>query len=389
MSRRLVVLLLAAALAIGGAGFVLRDEARRLVALNTLFDPDRVVQNFSHMDALFNTVPMPAPVHEPSPLPRAAAGARMPAGFADWVAERHVTSVVVLRRGEVVFEEYYLGTGRGDLRVSWSLGKSFLGTLFGISVHNGEIASLDDPVTKYAQELVGSAYDGATIRNVLTMASGVAFDEDYGDFWSDINKMGRVIALGGSLDRFAAGIDTRVADPGSGYRYVSMDTHVLGMVLRGATGQTIPELMNARIFLPLKLERAPYYLADSTGTAFVLGGLALTTRDYARFGQLVLDGGRAGEAQVVPEAWIEEMTRPSAPKGANGGPGGGFGYQWWIPQDPRPGEVYARGYYGQLLWIDRSAEVVIAVTAADNANRADGVHRINREMMRAIVEEIR
>ena len=385
MSRRLLALFLVVVLAAGGAWALLRDEAERLIAVNTLFDADRIVWNFSNMDALFDSVPMPAPVHEPSPLPRAPAGPSMPEGFADWVAERNITSVVVLRRGEVAFEEYYLGTGPEDLRVSWSLGKSFLATLMGISVANGEIASLDDPVTKYATALAGSAYDGATIRNLLNMASGVDFDENYGDFWSDINRMGRVIALGGSLDDFTAAIDDRRAEPGTEFHYVSMDTHALAMVLRGATGTCIPALMNARLFTPMRLEADPYYLVDSAGNAFALGGLNLTTRDYARFGQLVLDGGRVGETQVVPEAWIDEMIAESAPKSS----GSRYGYQWWIPRKARPGEVFAEGVYGQYIWIDRGAGVVIAITAADRDYAGNGVHRANMAMMRAIVEEMR
>ena len=105
MSRRLVALLLAAVFAIGAAGVILRDEVARLVAVNTLFEPDRIVENFSNMEALFHSVPMRGPVQEPSPLPRAPARAAMPEGFAEWVAERNVTSVIVLSRGEVVFEE--------------------------------------------------------------------------------------------------------------------------------------------------------------------------------------------------------------------------------------------------------------------------------------------
>ena len=168
-----------------------------------------------------------------------------------------------------------------------------------------------------------------------------------------------------------------------------MDTHVLGMVLRGATGQRIPELMNARIFTPLRLERDPYYLADSDGNAFVAGGLNLTTRDYARFGQMLVDNGRTGGRQIVPKQWIDDMTRPSAPPGPKGGPGGGFGYHWWIPRNPRPGEVYSRGLFGQFLWIDRNAEVVIVVTAADDNHASGRVSRLNRKMLRAIVKEVR
>ena len=389
MGRRLLVALLAAVLVTGGGCGLTGDGVGRLFAVKDLFDADQVVQYFSSMDTMFESVPMRASAQAPSPLPRAAAPATMPKGFADWVAARDVTSIVVLRRGEVVFEEYYLGTGPDDLRIGWSLAKSFLGTLVGISVQNGEIASLDDPVTTYAPVLAGSAYDGVSIRNALHMASGVDFNENHQQLWSDINRMGWAIAVGGSLDDIAAGIDKRAAKPGAGYNYVSMDTHVLGMVLRGATGKRIPELMNARIFRPLRLERDPYYLVDSTGNAFVAGGLALTTRDYARFGQMVLDDGRAGGRQIVPASWIDEMTRPSAPPGPNGGPGGGFGYHWWVPKNSRPGTVFSRGLFGQLLWIDPSAGVVIVVTAADRREGDSGIGRSKQQMMRAIVRQVR
>lgn len=389
MRRRLAVLALAAlGLGVGVGGLALREEIARLVAVNTLFAPEKIVENFSHMDALFRSVPMPAPTHVPSPLPRAPAPASLPAGFADWVAERHITSVVVLHRGEVAFEEYYLGTGPGDLRISWSMGKSVLAALFGISVLNGEIASIEDPVTKYAPALAGSAYEGVSIRNLLNMASGVAFDEDYDDFWSDINRMGRVVALGGSLDEFAAGIDSRAGAPGAAFRYVSIDTHVLGMVLRGATGRRIPALASERLFTPLRLEATPYYLTDSDANAFVLGGLGLTSRDYARFGQMVLEDGRVGGVEVVPEVWVAEMTAPSAPAAPGARDGGGYGYQWWIPPAGGRAEVFARGVYGQYIWIDRARDAVVVVTAADRGYRRAGVHRGNIDMLRAIVEAV-
>lgn len=387
MSRRLFAVLLAAVLLAGGGCSVKESGVGRLISVGTLFRDDRIVENFSSMDTLFDSVPMRIPRH--TPLPRAAEPATMPPGFAAWAAERNLTSIVVLRRGEVVYEDYYLGTGADDLRVSWSVAKSFLGTLVGTAVHRGEIASLDDPVTVYAPALSGSAFEGVTVRNLLHMASGVAFSEDYGNYWSDINKMSRAIVLGGSLDDLAAGLDTREEAPGKTYRYSSMDTQALAMVLRGATGKSIPALMNARIFTPLQLEHDPYYLVDGAGHAFVAGGLGLTTRDYARVGQMVLDGGRYGGRQVVPAAWIDEMTRPSAPKGPKGGPGGGFGYHWWIPKDPRPGEVYSRGLYGQRLWINRNAGVVIAITAADRDEGGPGVSNASRAMMRAIVKAVR
>ncbi len=383
-ARRLLIGLAVISAVVATAGMVKREEITRLLAVNTLFEPARIVQNFSHMGAMFHIVPMDLPPHPAAPLREAPTRADLPADITGWIEARAITALVVLKRGEIVFEDYYRGTARDDLRISWSVAKSFLATLMGIFVENGAIASLDDPVTKYAPGLAGSAYDGATIRNVLNMSSGVAFNEDYADFWSDINRMGRVIALGGSLDDFAASLTSRVATPGTEFHYVSIDTHVLGMVLRGATGRPVPELMATELFAPLGLEADPYYLADGAGDAFVLGGLNLTTRDYARFGQLIVQGGRWEGREIVPENWVIEMTAESAP-----GDLPRYGYQWWLPNDGRPGEVFAQGVYGQYIWIDKSAGVVVAINAADTGFLDPGVQDGNIGMMRAIVEAVR
>ncbi|GGD38315.1 hypothetical protein GCM10011358_22660 [Sinisalibacter lacisalsi] len=385
MRPRPVLIAVAAFVAVTAlAGMAKREEITRLLAVNALFEPDRIVHNFSNMGTMFHTTPMPLAAHQAEPLPTAPRPATLPPGLEDWIAARGVTSLVALHRGEVVYEGYFRGTGRDDLRVSWSVAKSFLAALFGIFVENGAIASLDDPVTKYAPALSGSAYDGASIRNVLNMASGVAFNEDYADFWSDINRMGRVIALGGSLDDFAASLTERRAEPGAAFHYVSIDTHVLGMVLRGATGRSVPELMAEHIFAPLGLEADPYFLADGTGAAFVLGGLNMTARDYARFGQLILQGGRWGEVQVVPENWVMEMTAESAP-----GERPRYGYQWWLPNDGRPGEVFAQGLYGQYIWIDPRNDAVVAMTSADLGFLDPGVQQDSIEKLRMIGETLR
>ena len=306
-------------------------------------------------------------------------------GTDDHVTEqqRQVTGIVVLKDGALRHEAYYLGTGAEDLRISWSVAKSFLSALFGIVMAEGAIASLDDGVVTYAPGLAGSAYDGATIRNVLNMASGVAFDEDYLDFWSDINKMGRVIALGGSLDGFAAGLTSRVGAPGAAWHYVSIDTHVLGMVIRGATGRSIPDLMSDKLLSKLGFEAAPYYLTDGDGTAFVLGGLNLRTRDYARFGQMILQGGRWQGQQVVPADWIAASTAPSAPTAAGEEQ---YGFQWWMPEDAREGEFYAIGVYGQYIYVNLPEGMVIAVNAADRHFTEAGVNAANIAMFRNLTE---
>ncbi len=380
--RIAVATALVAAVALSAAAFIYREQIARLMTVNSLFDEANIVRNFSHMDAAFLTRDVPGGGGAPGSLPYAPEH-DLPAGADQWIAERAVTGIVVLKDGRITYENYYLGTAPTDRRISWSMSKSFLSALMGIVLAEGRIGSLDDQVTKYAPELVGSAYDGATIRNVLNMASGVRFDEDYLDYNSDINRMGRVLALGRSMDGFAAGLTERDRAPGEKWQYVSIDTHVIGMVIRGATGRDIPDLMSEKLIRPLGLEATPYYVTDGYGVAFVLGGLNLRTRDYARLGQMFAQHGQWNGQQIVPTDWVAASTTPSAPTQ----PGQlQYGYQWWMPADARTGEYFAQGIYGQYIYIDEVRDVVIAINAADRGFREPGVSADNIAMLRKIAE---
>ncbi len=378
--KRIGITLAALIVVLAALGIWKREDLTRLMAVNSLFDAEKITANFSSMETLFHTRAMDG--GSATPLPegdmQGFAEATEPLDIDSWVAENAITGLVVLGDGQLLMEGYYQGTEQDDLRMSWSVAKSVLSLLLGQLHGEGVIPDLDAQVTEFAPELRGSAYDGASIRNVLQMASGVAFNEDYFDFWSDINRMGRVLALGGSMDGFAAGQSARRGDPGADWQYVSIDTHVISMVIRGATGRTIPELVEEKLFAPMGLRRDPFYVTDGDGVAFVLGGLNLTTRDYARIGQLVAQDGMWDGQQLVPADWIDESTVASAPGGV------GYGYQWWLPDGAEAGEVYARGVYGQFIWIDRTRDVVIAVNSADRSFRADGVLDGHIEMFRSL-----
>jgi CubicO group peptidase (beta-lactamase class C family) len=367
----LVLGLLAATLALWK-----REEITRLMAVNTLFAPDKITANFSHMDKLFLTRNLSRGDGPVTPLP-AGPPLALPPAVAEWVLARNVTALVVLRHGKLVHESYHHGTARTDLRISWSMAKSFLSALFGTVLAEGKIGSIDDQVTKYVPELIGSAYDGVSIRHLLNMTTGVAFNEDYQDFNSDINRMGRTLALGGSMDAFAASLKTRDVAPGSKWRYVSIDTHVLGMVIKGATGRDPADLMEARIIQPMGLEAAPFYLTDGDGTAFVLGGLNLISRDYARFGQMILQEGRWQGRQIVPADWIAAATAASAPGGAE------YGYQWWTIAGGH-GDFMSQGIYGQYMYISPRYDTVIVVSASDRGFEDTGVGDGNITMLQTI-----
>jgi CubicO group peptidase (beta-lactamase class C family) len=378
--RIIAVLILAAVV----VGLWQREQITRLMAVNSLFSAEKIVHNFSHMDAAFLNAPVPRGTGPTAELPYGD-DAALPDEVMPWINDRSVTALVVLKDGDIVHESYYKGTEPEDLRISWSVAKSYLSALFGVLLEEGVIASIDDPVTKYAPSLIGGAYEKASIRNVLNMASGVTFDEDYLDQKSDINRMGRVLALGGSMDKFAADISESFAEPGAEWKYVSIDTHILSMVVRGAAGRPIAELLSEKIIVPMGLEHAPYYLTDGFGTAFVLGGLNLITRDYARMGQMFLQNGNYNGTQIVPQEWVAASTVPSAPTAAGEIR---YGYQWWIPQGAVEGEFMARGIYGQYVYINRTRGVVIATNAADKKFREDGVSEQNVAIFRSIANGI-
>ncbi len=342
----------------------------RLRTSLSLFDADKIVYNFSHMDAAFlhqelsvSGEPFVWP-ENPTPLPNTVMLGEKEYGLPALLETLETTAFVVIKDGELLNEAYYLGTDKDDLRISWSMAKSFMSGLYGNALASGQVKSLDDKVETYVPALMGSAYEGASIRNVLNMASGVKFDEDYMDPKSDINKMGQVLALGQSMDGFAASLKTRQSDPGTQWQYVSIDTHVAAMVLRAATGKTLHELFNETYGAHLGFGKAPYYLTDGDNVAFALGGLNLRTRDYAKFGQLFLQGGMWNGEQIIPAAWVKESTQASAPTQ----PGSfGYGYQWWVPipqEGPNAGDFFAVGIYGQYIYVNPARNIVIAKNAA-------------------------
>ncbi len=380
--RYLVRAIFVLALIAVAVGVWKREEIKRLLAVNSLFSEEKIITNFSGMNAAFLSVDVPRGDGPVAELPKGTEATLTPE-VTQWVKDRTITALVVFKDGALVHESYYQGTNADDLRISWSVAKSYLSSLLGVLLDEGAIASIDDPVTKYAPSLKGGAYDGASIRNVLNMASGVTFDEDYLDQSSDINKMGRVLALGGSMDGFAADLSETFAEPGTDWQYVSIDTHIISMVIRGATGREIAPLLSEKVIIPMGLEASPYYLTDGNGVAFVLGGLNLRTRDYARMGQMFLQNGAYNGQQIVPADWVAASTVPSAPT-AQGEYG--YGYQWWMPKDGREGEFLARGVYGQYIYINRPLGVVIASNAADRKFRDEGVGDYNIEIFRKIAE---
>jgi CubicO group peptidase (beta-lactamase class C family) len=283
----------------------------------------------------------------------------------DYLATNRVAGMLVLKDGKIAFEDYELGTGPDTHWISFSMAKSISSTLVGIALADGAIASLDDPVVRYVPSLRGSAYDGVSVRQILTMSSGVRWNETYTDPQSDrrqvlelqiAGKPGEVLRYMGSLPRAAA--------PGSVWNYSTGETFVLGAVIEGATHRSLTDYLSEKIWAPAGMESdAAWWVDGPQGLAWAGSGLEATLRDYGRFALIAADSGRLHGRLLVPEGWFKEAGVPHD----IGGKMVDYGYMWWIPPQSVPvhaGAFEAVGIFGQYMYINPREHLAIVVLSA-------------------------
>ena len=375
-------------------------KIQRLLTANSVFDADKIVSNFPNMDSVF--LHHDLAIGEPKPwpediqdIPETVMIAGVETKLSDALEELDTTSLVIIRDGKLIHESYYKDTQRDDMRISWSVAKSFMSGLYGQAIEDG-LMDISQPIETYLPQLKDTAYEGATVANILNMASGVKFDEDYLDKTSDINDMSRVLALGGSMDKYTETLTERQYEPGTVWQYVSIDTHVAAMALRKVTGKTLHQLWEETYGATLGMGKTPFYLTDGKDVAFALGGLNLRTRDYAKFGQLFLQDGEWEGKQLIPVDWVKASTVNLAP---NIHPirGSGYGYQWWVPmpqEGPSKGDYFAIGIYGQYIYVNPAMNIVIAKNAADReftVEQSNGQHSMNMniDIFRSLAEKLK
>ncbi|AOL23361.1 CubicO group peptidase, beta-lactamase class C family [Erythrobacter litoralis] len=291
-----------------------------------------------------------------------ARGEPLPAALAEEIRalmeESSAAGVMVLDGGRVRFEEYGLGLGPDDRWTSFSVAKSFTSTLLGAAIRDGFIASLDDPVTQYIPGLEGSAYDGVTVRQLATMTSGVAWNEDYTDPQSDVARMNEFVLRYGE-DAIVAQMKElpREAEPGEKWVYKTGETNLIGLLVENAVGLPLAEYAQEKIVEPAGFAGGMFWMTDPRGGN--IGGCCLSLRlsDYARMGQFVLEGGEGvSGGQVVPEGWFAEASASQAEFGN----GFGYGYQWWTYPG---GNFGAQGIFGQSITLVPERDMVVAIVS--------------------------
>ncbi len=297
-------------------------------------------------------------------LPRGE-GLALPDDYEAFAESSFTNAMLVLKDGQVVFEDYRNRMTPEIRHIGFSMTKTITAMLVGIALEKGEIASLDDPAMQYVPALAGTGYDGVTIRQILQMRSGVDYEERY-DFGENPSFAGRLHgeAIVNNRMRFAEGAleTTRANDPGSSFNYSTLDTMVLGWVLEEATGLKLEQQLQDRLWVPLGAEEDAFILADGPpGVGRGLNGMGFnaTLRDFGRLGQLMLDDGLRGETRILPEGWVAQMTEMvPIPSGDNARRRQAYGYQTW-KIDEEPGSFSAVGLAGQFIYVHPQSGTVI------------------------------
>jgi CubicO group peptidase (beta-lactamase class C family) len=390
--RRIVLGTLAAlVLGLGFAWWLAGPQWRALV-LNMPTSLDVLFWTQPQREAAFRLIGrLPViPVHEipggttPRPLP-AGPPLTIAVDMDAFAASQHLAGVVVVHRGQVRFERYGLGMSASDQWTSFSVAKSITSTLVGAALLDGHIKSLEDPVSRYLPQLAGSAYQDVSVRQLLTMTSGVAWNEDYDDPNSDVARFASQSMEDGAGSATLAYMARlpRAHPPGEVWNYSTGETTLVGLLVASAVGEPLADYLSRTVWAPYGMEQVATWVVDPAGKE--IGGCCIQapTRDFARFGLFVLDDGVAGGRRVVPEGWFAEAGRTHAPTGT---PGEGYGFQWWTSDD---GTFQADGIFGQGIFIDPARQLVVAYNANwDDAMGSTGQLDARASFYRAVQQAI-
>jgi CubicO group peptidase (beta-lactamase class C family) len=307
----------------------------------------RVMEKFGKMNAvLAGEKVFELPQGKPLPL----------TGDVDaYMKAQRAAGLIILQNGEIVLEKYAMDYNASGRWTSFSVAKSFTSTLVGAALKDGYIKSLEDKVTAYIPDLKGSAYDDVSVRQLLTMTSGVKWNEDYADPKSDVALF--------NLQKPEPGVDVTVsymrklpreAPAGSKWVYKTGETNLIGVLVSSATKKTLSAYLTEKVWKPFGMQQDAAWLLGATDHEISGCCVSAALRDYARFGQFILGGGVAGGQKMLPDDWLPAATSKQADIDS---PGRGYGFQWWTNDD---GSFAAQGIFGQGIFIDPKRKLVIA-----------------------------
>ena len=347
------------------AGFPVGDRA-------TSSQPQHLVATYSHFGEIFPSRPVRRAA-TPWLFKRAAEPSISYTfrsdrfSIQDYLGRNPTTGLLIAKDDTILYEHYQYARTDRDRFLSQSMAKTITAMLIGIAVSEGKIKSIDDPVSAYVPGLASAEYGKTSIRSLLHMSSGVDFSEVY-DGNDDIAKLSRDLFAGSDKDPVAsvAQFNTRIAPPGTRWHYASVETEILGLVLRAVTGGPVADYLHDRIWQAIGTEADASWAIDGTGQEITFCCFNAVLRDYARFGRLLAHDGAWEGRQVIPRQWLLDATtvQPAdaylAPKTAT--PYFGYGYQvWLLPGEARRFALV--GIRGQMILVHPASKLVMVHTA--------------------------
>lgn len=379
----LALVVVPAVLAVAGvAGWLSLDKETRALLATVPTNRDLLFWNQPQRDAAFRALDRLPVLAKSHVVPAGGTPSALPPGppltlsidVDAYMAVQRSAALLIVHDGKLRLERYGLGFDAGGRWTSFSVAKSVTSTLVGAALRDGFIHSMDDKVSTYLPDMKGSAYDDVSIHQLLTMTSGVRWNEDYTNPNSDVARFNNhkpeegVDALVSYMRRLP-----RAAPAGTRWHYSTGETNLVGVLLREAVKKPLATYLSEKIWVPAGMEQQATWLLSRSGNEISGCCLQVAARDWARFGLFVMGGARVDGHSIVPDGWLAEATTTRT---GIGHPGRGYGYQWWTYAD---GSYAARGIFGQGLFIDPARKLVIVSNANWSGGASDRAASDTRE----------
>lgn len=369
--RKIALGLLAGLVVAGTVGWFSLDKETRGLLATVPTNRDLLFWSVPQRDAAFRALDRLSVLAKWRVVPASGTPSPLPPGpplkiaqdVDAYMASQRSAALMIVHDGKVRLERYGLGFDSSGRWTSFSVAKSITSTLVGAAIRDGHIKSMDDKVSDYIPQMKGSAYDDVSIRQLLTMTSGVRWNEDYADPNSDVARFNN--------HKPEPGVDSvvsylrqlpREVPPGTRWLYSTGETNLVGILVSQAAKKPLADYLAEKIWGPAGMEQQATWILSKSGHEISGCCVQAATRDFARLGLFVMNGARINGQSIVPDGWLEQATTERT---GIGRPGRGYGYQWWTYSD---GSYAARGIFGQGIFIDPKRKLVIA----SNANWGDG-----------------
>lgn len=271
--------------------------------------------------------------------------------FESFLKEHKTVAFMVIRNDSILYEEYFSGYDSSSIVASFSMAKSYTSALIGCAIDDGLIQNVNEPITKYIPEMAKNGFDKVTIRHLLQMTSGLAFNESYYNPFGDA----ATFYYGRQLNKKSMKLKL-ARQPGTQFEYTSGSTQLLGLVLaRALKTESVTQYFERKLWKPMNMEYNGSWSTDKKdGMEKTFCCINARARDFAKFGRLYLNKGNWNGAQLVSSSWVAESTTADLTEG--GVPY--YKYQWWLESD-NPNQFCAQGHLGQYIFVDKVKKVII------------------------------